>query len=58
MRLFRVQPRLDILLRAHLDVRTHLLVHVRVELLLSKQSVETMLQLSPDVHKTGVMRFS
>ena len=38
-RLRRFHSRLDVLLRAHLNMRTHLLVHLGVELLLLKQRV-------------------
>src|SRR5439155_7790407 len=49
-RLFRVHPRVDVLLRLHFDVRTHLLVHLRVELALLKQRAESNLKFSPPIH--------
>jgi len=46
-----VSPRcLDVLLRLHLNMRTHLLVHLRVELALLKQRAESKLRFSPPVH--------
>src|SRR5439155_14047709 len=49
-RLLRVHASLNVLLRLHFDVRTHLLVHLRVELALLKQRAKSKIKFSPPVH--------
>src|SRR5436190_11404172 len=53
-RFVRVHPRVEVLLRLHLDVRTHLLVHLRVELSLLEQRAQTKMKFSPKVHQFTV----
>jgi hypothetical protein len=40
-RFLGIHPRFDVRLRAHLDVRAHLVVHVSVELALAEQSAKS-----------------
>src|SRR5437660_9918085 len=49
-RLLRVHPRVEVLLRLHLDMRTHLRVHIRVEFALLKERSESKLKFSPTGH--------
>src|SRR3989442_2205788 len=55
-RFLRVHSRLDVFLRLHPDMRTQLLVHLRVEFSLLKQRAESRLKFSPPVH--GLWRAS
>src|SRR6266508_4360742 len=50
-RLFRLHASLNILLRLHLDVRTHLVVHPRIELFLLEQSAESKPKFVEPVHR-------
>src|SRR5439155_19216395 len=49
-RLLGAHSRLDVLLRLHLDVRTHLVIHLPFELLLLKQRPKPILNLSQPAH--------
>jgi hypothetical protein len=49
-RFFRFHAPVDVLLRLQLDVRTHLVVHLRVELFLLKQHPKPLLNPSRPTH--------
>src|SRR5213594_449653 len=57
-RLLRVHPRVEVLLRLHLDMRTHLRVHIRVELALLEQSADSKLKFSPPGHDSRLSQLS